>query len=127
MNKELTTKQQLFLDNLVETGGDPKKAAEIAGYAPNTHWQVTQSLKTEIIDLATTILARAAPKAALKLVKVMESEDPVPQANVRLQAAQTILDRVGLGKTDRVDVNHNVQGGLFILPAKQKTLIVQDA
>ena len=127
MNKELTTKQQLFLDNLVETGGDPKKAAEIAGYAPNTHWQVTQSLKTEIIDLATTILARAAPKAALKLVKVMESEDPVPQANVRLQAAQTILDRVGLGKTDRVDVNHYVQGGLFILPAKQKTLIVQDA
>ena len=118
MNKELTTKQQLFLDNLVEAGGDPKKAAEIAGYAPNTHWQVTQSLKTEIIDLATTILARSAPKAALKLVKVMESEDPVPQANVRLQAAQTILDRVGLGKTDRVDVTHNVQGGLFILPAK---------
>jgi hypothetical protein len=127
MNKELTTKQQLFLDNLVEAGGDPKKAAEIAGYAPNTHWQVTQSLKTEIIDLATTILARSAPKAALKLVKVMESEDPVPQANVRLQAAQTILDRVGLGKTERVDVNHNVQGGLFILPAKQETLIVQDA
>ena len=45
----------------------------------------------------------------------------------RLQAAQTILDRVGLGKTERVDVNHNVQGGLFILPAKQETLIVQDA
>ena len=125
MNKELTTKQQLFLDNLVEAGGDPKKAAEIAGYAPNTHWQVTQSLKTEIIDLATTILARSAPKAALKLVKVMESEDPVPQANVRLQAAQTILDRVGLGKTDRVDVTHNVQGGLFILPAKQDLLAIE--
>ena len=84
MNKELTTKQQLFLDNLVEAGGDPKKAAEIAGYAPNTHWQVTQSLKTEIIDLATTILARSAPKAALKLVKVMESEDPVPQAKCKI-------------------------------------------
>ena len=78
MNKELTTKQQLFLDNLVETGGDPKQAAEIAGYAPNSHWQVTQALKNEIIDLATTILARSAPKAALKLVRVMDSDEPVP-------------------------------------------------
>ena len=50
MNKELTTKQQTFLNNLVETGGDPKKAAELAGYAPNSYWQVTKSLKTEIID-----------------------------------------------------------------------------
>ena len=127
MNKELTTKQQLFLDNLIETGGDPKQAAEIAGYAPNSHWQVTQALKNEIIDLATTILARSAPKAALKLVKVMDSDEPVSQANMKLQAAQTILDRVGLGKTDRIDVNHNVQGGLFILPAKEEVRIVEDA
>jgi hypothetical protein len=38
---------------------------------------------------------------------------------VKLQAAQTVLERVGLGKTERVDVNHNVQGGIFILPEKQ--------
>jgi hypothetical protein len=57
----------------------------------------------------------------------MESEDPVPQASVRLQAAQTILDRVGLGKSDRLDVTHNVQGGLFILPAKETVVYVQDA
>jgi phage terminase small subunit len=127
MNKELTTKQQTFLNNLVETGGDPKKAAELAGYAPNSYWQVTKSLKTEIIDLASNILAQSAPQAALKIVKVMESEDPVPQASVRVQAAQTILDRVGLGKSDRLDVTHNVQGGLFILPAKETVVYVQDA
>jgi hypothetical protein len=128
MKKELTTKQQAFLDNLMETGGDPKKAAELAGYAPNTHWQVTHALKNEILDLATNIMARSAPKAAMKLVQVMESNEPVPQANIRLQAAQTILDRVGLGKNERVDVNHNVQGGLFILPAKkEEVLVVQDA
>jgi hypothetical protein len=40
-------------------------------------------------------------------------------ANVKLQAAQTILDRVGLGKKERLDVNHNVSGGIFILPEKQ--------
>ena len=27
--------------------------------------------------------------------------------------------RVGLGKKERLDVNHNVQGGIFILPEKE--------
>ena len=42
---------------------------------------------------------------------------------MRIQAAQTILDRVGLGKTDRLDVTVNTAGGLFILPAKHETVI----
>ena len=127
MKKELTTKQQSFLDHLIETGGDPKEAAKLAGYAPNAHWQVTQALKHEIIDLASSILAHSAPKAAMRLVKVMDSDAPIPQANIRLQAAQTILDRIGLGKTERMDVNHKVEGGLFILPAKEEIDITQDA
>jgi|TARA_R100000951_G_scaffold69381_1_gene58411 hypothetical protein len=116
--KELTIKQQGFLDALVETGGDPKKAAVLAGYAENSHWQVVKSLKHEIIDLASNILAQSAPQAAMKLVEVMHSDVPIPQANLRLQAAQTILDRTGLGKQDKLEVNNNVSGGLFIIPAK---------
>jgi hypothetical protein len=50
----------------------------------------------------------------------MDSNEPIPQANIRLQAAQTILDRIGLGKTERVNVNHTTDGGIFILPAKQE-------
>jgi|TARA_Y100001938_G_C7801607_1_gene287390 phage terminase small subunit len=123
MKKELTVKQQTFLDHLIDTGGDPKKAAKLAGYADNGHWQVVQALKNEIIELASNILAQSAPKAAMKLVDVMESDDPIPQANIRLQAAQTILDRTGLGKQERMDVNHKVEGGLFILPAKDEIII----
>ena len=120
MKKELTTKQQSFLTHLVESGGDPKVAAELAGYAPNTHWQVTRALKNEIIEMASNILAQSAPKAAMKLVQVMESDTPMPQVNVRLQAAQTILDRIGLGKADKLDVSHKVEGGIFVLPAKKR-------
>ena len=54
----------------------------------------------------------------MKLVEVMHSDAPIPQANLRLQAAQTILDRTGLGKQDKLEVNNNVSGGLFIIPAK---------
>jgi len=122
-NKELTTKQQSFLDSLMTCNGDTRLAGELAGYAPTSINSVVKSLKTEILDLATNILAQSAPKAALKLVTIMDSAEPVPQANMRIQAAQTILDRVGLGKTERLDVTVNTSGGLFILPAKHETVI----
>ena len=117
--RKLSEKQQSFLDNLLNTGGDPKKAAELAGYAEGSYPQVMKTLREEMIDLASHILAQSAPKAAIKLVDVMDSDEPIPQANIRLQAAQTILDRIGLGKADRVNVNHTTDGGIFILPAKQ--------
>ena len=117
--RDLTEKQQKFLDCLIQTGGDPKYAAELAGYSEGSYFQVIKSLKNEIIELAFNILAQSAPQAALKLVQVMNTDDPMPQANVRLQAAQTILDRTGLGKQDKLDVNVESEGGsLFILPAK---------
>ena len=123
--RELTERQQSFLDNLINTGGDPKKAAELAGYAEGSYTQVVKALKEEIIELASHILAQSAPKAAIKLVDVMDSEEPIPQASVRLQAAQTILDRIGLGKTERMNVDHKVSGGVFILP--EKSINVFDA
>ena len=123
MNKELTTKQQSFLDNLVSCNGDTKRAAELAGYAEGSYTSVVKALKTEIIELAENILAQNAPKASLKLVEVMDNADPMPQANIRVQAAQTLLDRVGLAKTDKLDVNLQNSNGLFILPAKQEVVI----
>jgi|TARA_R110000823_G_scaffold13259_1_gene43942 hypothetical protein len=118
VDRQLTEKQENFLNNLIETKGDLKLSAELAGYSGN-HYQVIQSLKKEIVDLATNVLAREAPRAAFKLVEVMSSTDAIPQANIKLQAAQTILDRVGVSKTERIDVNHNVSGGIFILPEKE--------
>ena len=62
--RNLTTKQQAFLDNIIATEGDFKKSAELAGYSGN-HYQVIKSLKEYYnIDLASDVLARSAPKAA---------------------------------------------------------------
>ena len=116
--RKLTEKQQSFLNNLIETKGDLKLSAELAGYSGN-HYQVLKSLKEEVVDLAQNVLAREAPTAAFKIIEVLKSDKPIPQANYKLQAAQTILDRVGVSKTDRIDVNHNTGGGIFILPEKK--------
>jgi hypothetical protein len=121
--KQLTTKQQSFLDNLTRCGGDVKQAAELAGYAEGTHYAVVKSLKSEILDMASNIMAQNAPKAASKLVQIMDSPEPIPQANMRIQAAQQLLDRVGLGKTERLDVNVQSGGGLFVIPAKKEVII----
>ena len=121
-SRELTVKQQSFLDNLVTTKGNFKEAAELAGYSGN-HYQVLQSLKEEVVDLAQNVLAREAPKAAFKLIEMIDSNKPIPQASQKLNAAQTILDRVGVSKTERVQVDHSVHGGIFILPEKHSVVI----
>ena len=115
--RELTDKQQLFLDSLVETQGDPKKAAAIAGYSGG-HYQVLKALKNEVLELTKDVLAHNAPKAAFKLLEIMESDKPIPQANNKLAAAQSLLDRVGVSKTETLDVNHQVSAGIFLMPDK---------
>jgi|TARA_B100000768_G_C11130889_1_gene311724 hypothetical protein len=124
-DRKLTEKQESFLSHLVETGGDFKKSAELAGYSGN-HYQVLQSLKEEVVDVASNVLAREAPTAAFKIIDILKSDKPISQANYKLQAAQTILDRVGVAKTDRLEVNHNAGGGIFILPEKKAIDIVAD-
>ena len=116
--RALTDKQQMFLEQLVECEGDAKKAAEIAGYKSHYH-HVVKTLKSEILEITQEILANSAPKAAFKLVEIMDSKKPIIQANNKLAAAQTLLDRVGVGKVDKVDVTHNMNaGGIFLMPDK---------
>ena len=116
--RELTEKQQSFLDHLVDCQGDAKKAAELAGYKSHYH-HVVKTLKSEILELTQDILANAAPKAAFKLVEIMDSKKPIIQANNKLSAAQTLLDRVGVSKVDKLDVTHNMNsGGIFLMPDK---------
>ena len=115
--RELTEKQQLFLDSLVETQGDAKQAAALAGYSGG-HYQVLKALKNEVLELTKDVLAHNAPKAAFKLLEIMESDKPIPQANNKFTAAQSLLDRVGVSKSETLDINHQVSGGIFLMPDK---------
>lgn len=116
--RELTEKQQAFLQHLVETQGDAREAAKLAGYSSHYH-HVVKTLKSEILELTQEVLANSAPKAAFKLVEIMDSKKPIIQANNKLSAAQTLLDRVGVSKVDKVDVTHNMNaGGIFLMPDK---------
>lgn len=115
---EVTEKQQTFLDALFgEAQGDPKIAGEIAGYS---HYTIPlKALKEEIIDRAEQVLAAFAPKASMQVINTMSMEESTtPGANVRLEAAKQVLDRIGLVKKEKIDVNAKVAHGIFILPPK---------
>ena len=125
--RKLTEQQQTFLSTLATSAkGDINKALNIAGYKETSYYNVIQSLKDEIIDVATKILAKSAPQASQKLVEILNSDDPIPQVNAKLQAAQTLLDRVGVSKRDKLDVTHTATSGIFLLPEK-RTLIDGEA
>ena len=123
-NRKLTAKQEKFLDTLGgEAKGDLKEALRLAGYEDTSYYAVVKALKEQIVDVANTILAHSAPKAAQSLVEVLESDRPIPQASVKLQAAQTLLDRVGVSKKEHLNINHNVTGGIFLLPNKKEVVL----
>ena len=125
--RKLTEQQQTFLSTLATSAkGDINKALNIAGYKETSYYNVINSLKDEIVDVATKILAKSAPQASQKLVEILNSDDPIPQVNAKLQAAQTLLDRVGVAKRDKLDVTHTATSGIFLLPEK-KTLIEGEA
>ena len=118
-NRELTEQQQTFLTALFgEAEGNPKKAGELAGYAPTSYPKVIKSLKDEILERAEYSLALNSAKAVKGLVDALDEDGKTPGVNIRMEAAKQILDRVGLVKKDKIEMTGQVAHGIFILPAK---------
>ena len=119
--KSLTNTQEKFLDALFgEARGNPKKTGELAGYSEHSYPKVLRSLKSEIVARAENYLATHSAKAATKMVDMLEEDGTTPHANIRMEAAKQILDRIGLTKKDQLDINMQVKHGIFILPAKEE-------
>jgi len=117
MAKTLTEQQQIFLEVLFnEAGGDVVVAKRLANYSPTYPTsQVIKTLQDEIIEATKAFLARSGPKAAIKLVGVLDNPTELGIKEV-LAASKDILDRIGVSKTEKVDITSN---GIFVLPAKR--------
>jgi len=118
MARALTEKQQKLLAVLFdEAGGDVLIAKRIAGYSDATSsTEIINSLKEEILDATSTYMARNAPKAAMAMVGALY--DPT-ELGIRdkMSAAKELLDRTGLVKTEKMQVE--TKGGVMLMPPKQ--------
>ena len=118
MSRQLTEQQQKFLDVLFdEAAGNVAAAKKLAGYSDGTSTtQVVNSLKEEILDATHMYMSRNAPRAAVAMVGALM--DPT-ELGIRdkMQAAKELLDRTGLVKTEKMQVE--AKGGVMIMPPKQ--------
>ena len=125
--KSLTASQEKFLDALFgEARGIPRRAGELAGYSEHSYPKVLRNLKSEIVSRAENYLATHSAQAATKMVDMLEEDGTTPHAAIRLEAAKQILDRIGIAKKEKVDINVRALHGLFILPAKDIIKRVED-
>ena len=117
MARELTEKQQKFLAVLFdEAGGDVLTAKKLAGYSDTySTTDVVNSLKEEILDSTQSFMARNAPKAAMAMVGGLY--DPTELGiKDKMIAAKELLDRTGLVKTEKLQVE--TKGGVMLMPPK---------
>ena len=116
---KITEKEELFLKNLFENGGAVSAAAIDAGYPQGSIGWLKNKLADEIIRRSKSTLASASVKATNKLIDMIDNPDINRGDDLRLKAAESLLNRVGLGKEETH--NHNVQAlhGVVLLPAKK--------
>ena len=118
--KEYTPKQKKFLQLYAKNNfSDVKLCAEKAGYKQH-YWGLIASLKDDIKEIAESVLLGAAPEAAFAVVDIMNADKPVANAQSKLQAAKEVLDRSGVVKPEKHEHQHEVSGGIFLLPVKHQ-------
>ena len=117
MARQLTGKQQVFLDVLFdEAGGNMAAAKKLAGYSETSSTtEIVKGLKEEILEATQMYMARNAPKAAMAMTGALY--DPT-ELGIRdkMVAAKELLDRVGLVKTEKMQVE--ASGGVMLMPPK---------
>ena len=117
MARQLNERQQKFLEVLFEeAGGDMVLAKKMAGYSETSSTSaIVRGLKEEILEATQMYMARNAPKAAMAMTGALY--DPT-ELGIRdkMSAAKELLDRTGLIKTEKVQVE--ATGGVMLMPPK---------
>ena len=120
--KELTKKQELFLNVLIQNGGDVPSALDEAGYARASRSWLVSKLKDEIIERTRLHLASHSVRAAQKLIDGLEADGTIAssQMDTRIKAANDILDRIGISKRQEIVSESKILHGVVLLPAKKQ-------
>ncbi len=117
MARQLTAKQQVFLNVLFdEAAGNVTLAKKIAGYSDSSSTsEIVKGLKEEILEATQMYMARNAPQAAVAMAGALM--DPT-ELGIRdkMSAAKELLDRTGLVKTEKMQVE--ASGGVMLMPPK---------
>lgn len=116
--KELTLTEELFLEYL-EATPSIKEASEAAGITPKAGYNMIRRLKEVIQERARDQLTLSTLRAVGVLSESLNATAATEKGELKIKAAESILDRSGITKHTNVDVQIESTNGLFIIPAKE--------
>lgn len=119
--KEPTVMQELFLEALFGVAkGDPMKAKKLAGYGDTVGLRtVMKGLSKVLTEEVSSYITLHAVKAAQGLIDSID--DPTaPGTSNKLAAANSVLDRAGVVKKDKLEVTLEAPTALLIMPPKSE-------
>ena len=122
-DRQLTPQQDRFLEILFENGGQVTAAAVDAGYSRGSAAWLKSTLADEIIERTKTILATNAMKAANRVISTIDNPAPERGDDLRLKAAESLLNRVGVAKQEQINHNVTAMHGVVLLPPKKEVVI----
>jgi len=119
-DRNLSEKQEKLLQLYWNSGctASPLQLAKEAGYTDTSIYGAVRALSKEILKLTEAKLIAHAPAAASVITDAITSSKPLPGIKDRLMASTTLLDRVGLGKRESMQVEVKGGGGVFLIPTK---------
>ena len=122
--KELTERQEAFVSALIRNGGSVPQAMKTAGYEATSRSWLVNSVSNEIVDRTQNYLATHGMKAATNLINALDEDGTTPKGDLRLKAAESLLNRIGIGSREIVDHNVTALHGVVLLPNKEIEVII---
>ena len=117
MSKALTTQQELVLE-YIEDGLSVINIASKLQVSRQRIYTIQRGLTDEIISRQRDKLATASIKAVDTAIEMMSADENTEKGELRLKAAEGIMNRTGLTNHTSVEVMVESTNGIFILPGK---------
>lgn len=115
--EEIKERNQLFCELLFELGS-VKLASEQLGITLRTGRKIAETNKDLILEMTNTELSSLAYGAVNAFREGLTEDGSVAKAEVRLKAAEGILDRIGASKKVTSEVEIKADTPVILMPAK---------
>ena len=99
------------------------RAAVDAGYSEGSAGWLRKNLADEIVERTKDVLSMNAFKAATRLVDTIDNPAPERGDDLRLKAAESLLNRVGVRQAETINHNVTAMHGVVLLPPKKEVVI----
>ena len=115
--KTLTDQEELFIA-LLEEGLSVAQIAVKLEVSRGRGYQISSKLKDVILGRQRDRLSLGTVRAVTTLLDTLDADATTEKGELRLKAAESILNRTGLTSHTSVEVTVESENGIFLLPGK---------